>query len=86
MLSKCVNYACSVRFLYLHEGKLFKVDTPAPPHRAHSEAGRRIEHFWLCGRCAQTLTVVVENGVVTTRPRHLLLSAGEPEVTEVPGR
>lgn len=74
MLSKCVNIACSARFLYLHSGKLFKLETSNP------QAHRRTEHFWLCERCAQVLTVVVENGIVTTRPRRLLLGAGQAEV------
>jgi len=84
MLSKCVNYACSARFLYLHEGKLFRLETVVPyPEEQHPAKGRS-EHFWLCGRCAQTLTVVVENGVVTTRSLHFLLTEGKPEVEEVP--
>ena len=82
MLSKCVNNACSARFLYLHAGKLFKLEISqlrhATPHSAHGHA----EHFWLCDRCAQVLTVVVANGIVTTRPRHLL-AAGETELEEI---
>ena len=82
MLSKCMNDACSARFLYLHAGKLFKLELSqqqqATPHPAHGHA----EHFWLCDRCAQVLTVVVANGIVTTRPRRLL-SAGETELEEV---
>ena len=86
MLSKCVNYACSARFLYLHEGKLFKLETPLSPHEALRGTNRRAEHFWLCERCAKVLTVVVENGIVTTRPLHLLLTAGQPAVEEVPAQ
>ena len=83
MLSKCVNVACSARFLYLHAGKLFKLETSHLQHATRHSSSRYTEHFWLCERCAQVLTVVIENGVVTTRPRRLLLTAGEAEVEDV---
>jgi hypothetical protein len=83
MLSKCVNIACSARFLYLHAGKLFRLETSYRPRAAWQPSNRRAEHFWLCERCAQVLTVVKEKGIVTTRPRRPLLTAGEPEVEEV---
>jgi hypothetical protein len=80
MLSKCLNIACSARFLYLHDGKLFKLETPKAPGARHAE------YFWLCERCAEVLTVVTENGVVTTRPRRLLLPPAvvEEEVAVLP--
>ena len=38
MLSKCANPGCLATFLYLHEGKLFRVDTSsALPHTAKSK-------------------------------------------------
>jgi hypothetical protein len=77
VLSKCANPACLARFHYLHDGRIFKIE------RVFSESAgsptRRIEHFWLCERCVQTLTVVVENGVVSTRPLHLELAEGVPQ-------
>jgi len=75
VLSKCANPACLSRFHYLHEGRIFKIESPAVSSDSGSPT-RRIEYFWLCERCVQTLTVVVENGVVATRPRNLKLSEG----------
>jgi len=66
MLSKCMNPECLTRFLYLHEGRLFKLELRAP-----NRPGGRIyktEHFWLCDKCACSLTVVFSQGVATTRP------------------
>ncbi len=76
MVSKCANPECAARFRYLHEGKLFQVDTSAEkpalggPHLlSSSKPGHHIEHFWLCGDCSATLTLVVEpNGSVVTVP------------------
>jgi hypothetical protein len=68
VLSKCANPACLARFHYLHEGRIFNVDRGTVASDRNSPAIRKIEHFWLCESCAQTLTVVLMDGVVTTRP------------------
>ena len=69
MLSKCVNLACSAQFHYLHEGKVFRLDTGtlALPD---GHPNRKTEYFWLCDRCAKIMTVVFDNGKVATRPLH----------------
>ena len=84
MLSKCANPACLARFHYLHEGRIFKIETATVLSVGHRSPNHRIEHFWLCERCAQTLSVVLENGVVTTRPLHLRLAKSVSE--DNPGR
>ena len=84
MISKCVNPTCSARFLYLHEGKLFRFEREAkddvqlllgfdPKIRRHSPG---VEFYWLCGKCAATLTLIYCRGVgVATHPVHPLLKA-----------
>jgi hypothetical protein len=79
MVSKCANPACLARFHYLHQGRIFNLETDAVSSDRKSSGIRRIEHFWLCERCAETLTVVIENGAVNTRPLHPELSAGAPQ-------
>lgn len=76
MLSKCANPACSERFLYLHQGKLFQL-TPLPELQA--VAGQFLpqmhERFWLCDRCAKTMTVVwggTEARVIPLPPKPVL--------------
>ncbi len=76
MLSKCANPACLARFHYLHEGRIFKVEMGVVVSDSDKTRTRRIEHFWLCERCVQIFTVVVQNGVVSTRPLHLELAEG----------
>ncbi|OLB24804.1 MAG: hypothetical protein DMG86_19730 [Acidobacteria bacterium] len=77
MLSKCANPGCSASFLYLHQGKLFRLETSgngddtrigfADPQGKNSS--RRLEYFWLCDDCASVMTVSLKKGVgVTTRP------------------
>lgn len=62
MLSKCANPGCSATFLYLHEGKLFRLDTSVEmlaqtPVREMMKTSRHIEFFWLCDLCAAELTL-----------------------------
>ena len=78
MLSKCANPACLARFHYLHEGRIFKIETSAVTSDLNNSHTRRTEFFWLCENCMRTLTVVLENGVASTRPLHLELADGEP--------
>jgi len=76
VLSKCANPACLAGFHYLHEGRIFNIEAGTVASDGGSPVVRRIEHFWLCERCAQTLTVVMENGVVSTRPLRRALAKG----------
>jgi hypothetical protein len=77
MISKCANPACSARFLYLHEGKLFRFERESkegpelllgfdPTFRKHS---RSVEFYWLCETCASTMTLVRKAGGI--RPQRL---------------
>jgi hypothetical protein len=79
MLSKCANPACAARFRYLHEGRIFNIEIAALPADHRSRLFPKIEHFWLCGQCAQFLKVAQDNGIVITRSLHLELSEGTPE-------
>lgn len=83
MLSKCANPSCSSQFLYLHRGKLFRMEIDAwngqaqdsSPDFAGKKAPRRLEYFWLCEECAATMTVVIDQGAPKTRPMALARSA-----------
>lgn len=67
MITKCANPECGEPFRYLREGKLFRVDLDQLENRAAGKTDsekvwHRMEHFWLCGRCAGIMTVVAEKG------------------------
>ncbi len=74
MISKCANPACPTPFHYMREGKVFRMEFDAepnsvgPPVTGLPKPPRRVEHFWLCGACAATLTMVVIQGQVTAVP------------------
>jgi hypothetical protein len=84
MLNKCLNPACDARFRYLHEGRVFSIDLVTPSFDVELPPAHRQECFWLCPKCVRVLKVVVENGVVVTRPLAGAHAAGENEETLPP--
>jgi hypothetical protein len=62
MLSKCANPECSTALQYLREGKVFKIESEAdgPFVVGSPKPVRRVEHFWLCGPCAEKMTLVYD--------------------------
>lgn len=65
MLSKCANPSCSTPLVYLREGKIFMMEQePQPGLRPEGpvlvKPSARIEHFWLCGRCAAEMTLIYD--------------------------
>jgi hypothetical protein len=65
MLSKCANPDCSAHFHYLREGKLFQIDARAfvgADEVSPKKPVQRVEYFWLCGSCAESMTLGFERG------------------------
>lgn len=62
MLSKCANPNCSNTFRYLHEGKLYLVNScPAKGKRngssRHASESRPPEYAWLCSSCCRRMSI-----------------------------
>jgi len=67
MLSKCANPGCPAPFLYLHQGKLFRMDTNSEvittdTAKEARRPARRLEFFWLCDQCAVLVTLNYKKG------------------------
>ena len=73
MIAKCANPSCVASFRYLHEGKVFKLEVGQPGDATKAKLPHRIEHFWLCSDCVRSLTLVLHEGKVSTRPLCRLL-------------
>ncbi len=78
MVSKCANPECSATFLYLHRGKLFRLETfGREDRRRHlgddtgaSKPMRRIEFYWLCDACVEKVALTFDkNEGIVVRPR-----------------
>jgi hypothetical protein len=74
MVTKCANATCSNEFHYLRKGRLFLVEVddrgpvaPGPQLVTERKRPQRVEHYWLCDECVETLTLAIDRqrGVVT---------------------
>ena len=64
MLAKCTNPSCSVSFLRLAGGRLFRLETES---RFQSSNGKETEYFWLCEVCSTKTTLrLAPDGTVAT--------------------
>lgn len=55
MVSHCANPKCAKPLHYLREGRIFVFDVPGEDRSG--KRSRRMEHFWLCGTCSQTMVM-----------------------------
>lgn len=80
MLHKCANPDCSMQFKYFREGKLFEFAISKKGREcldgSASQKNARREMFWLCGECAQRMSLECsEEGTVALIPREGNVSA-----------
>lgn len=72
MLAKCANPSCLRSFLYLREGRLFRLE--ADPAFSLSDnptvsGSSIVEYFWLCDACSTLMTLRLdEKGRVEVEP------------------
>ncbi len=67
-MARCINEDCNLPLHSLSEGRLFQFEIISISLAATDEAIapfdekplRETVHFWLCGSCASTLTLVLE--------------------------
>jgi hypothetical protein len=57
MVNQCANPKCAKPLHYLREGKIFVFDVTLVEANGKGKGSRRMEHYWLCGVCAQTMAM-----------------------------
>jgi hypothetical protein len=57
MVNQCANPNCCKPLHYLREGRIFVFDLPDPNTPAPGGRARRLQHFWLCGPCSETMVM-----------------------------
>jgi hypothetical protein len=68
MLARCVNESCKRALYSFSEGRLFQFEVVSISLAASDEGSaafdekpqRETVHFWLCGGCASTMSLVLE--------------------------
>ena len=78
MLSKCANPDCTTTLHYLREGKVFKVENDSDMFLVkgtEKKPVRKVEHYWLCGPCSESHTLISDREGVQVVPKPLLRRA-----------
>ncbi len=57
MVTHCSNPDCGKPLHYLREGRIFLFEVAAPSVEGQPTEITRMEHFWLCGPCSQSMYV-----------------------------
>lgn len=55
MVNNCANTGCGKPLHYLREGRIFIFDASAGAIEPGGKRLRHLEHYWLCGACAETM-------------------------------
>jgi hypothetical protein len=88
MLAKCANPACSATFRYLHEGKLFAIESKAdaltrgpPADPEYMGKSSLPQYSWLCSSCCRAMTVQPDgdHGINVVRMENALRSVSGKE-------
>lgn len=83
MVSKCANPDCATPLQYLREGKVYRIEVEEfaadsiarYAEQPKKKTARKVEHFWLCGRCSQRMVISLDKDkhmivVPKDRPLH----------------
>jgi hypothetical protein len=57
MVNQCANTSCGKPLHYLREGRIFVFDVPVSDAPETTGCKSRMQHFWLCGRCSESLVM-----------------------------
>ncbi|HEY1809841.1 MAG TPA: hypothetical protein VGG42_14850 [Acidobacteriaceae bacterium] len=69
MVSHCANPKCAKPLHYLREGRIFVFEVAGTDPDGSGKRTRRLEHFWLCGTCSQTMAMEQSANGVRAVPR-----------------
>jgi hypothetical protein len=82
VVSNCANPACARPLHYLRDGRVFLFHAAECAPGSAASASPRLEHYWLCGECAQRLRLVKDALGI-----HVIARAGVAhETSETPPR
>jgi hypothetical protein len=83
MVNQCANPSCGKPLHYLREGRIFVFDLPDPnvPVPAPGGWARRLQHFWLCGPCSETMVLEQTSGMqIRVAVKTRKVEAGKAEI------
>lgn len=72
MVNNCANPKCAKPLHYLREGRVFVFDAALKTPPSDTKRAHRLEHYWLCGACSQTLTLEQTREGIRIVPKPIL--------------
>jgi len=69
MVDFCANPRCARPLKYLRDGRIYIFEMKSAPGEPGSKRIHRVEHYWLCGACSQTLILVQDRAGVHVAPK-----------------
>jgi len=69
MLDQCANPKCAKPLRYLREGRIFVFDSLPTGSDGNRRQAHRLEHYWLCGSCSETLLLEKTRSGIRLEPK-----------------
>jgi hypothetical protein len=78
MVSYCANSGCAKPLHYLRDGRIYVFDASIGTAAPGRKRERHLEHYWLCGACAQSLMLMQDaQGWIHVVPRPAAITDSE---------
>jgi hypothetical protein len=78
MVNNCSNSGCAKPLHYLREGRIFIFDASVGTREPGGNRLRRLEHYWLCGGCSETMMMVQDGqGAIRVMARPAIVKEAE---------
>lgn len=74
MLNNCVNPLCRKPLHYLRDGRVYLFPVAAAAAGKDAAGASHLEHYWLCGDCAQSMTLIQDSQQLRVVPRRPILA------------
>ena len=86
MVNNCANPGCGKPLHYLREGRIYVFDASVGVTDPAKKRERRLEHYWLCGACAENLILVQDlQGWIRILPKPLATLEREESLRALSG-
>lgn len=82
MVSNCANPGCAKPLHYLRDGRIFLFDVSTRQTGTGGKLLRRVEHYWLCGECSQTMLLVQQGDEIRIVPKPRVRNYAEPRAAD----
>jgi len=81
MVNQCANLTCAKPLHYLREGRIYIFDAAVGSTDPGAKRLRRLEHYWLCGPCSETMMMTQSSqGAISVAEKPVTIRGTEETV------